>query len=75
MSKGYKVVKKWKKLPVYGCNSCSFETMKEDVMQLHVKTVHVKRASNFKPKEPEPQRDRFGCPVSRVMDDYLKKGE
>jgi hypothetical protein len=75
MSKGYKVVKKWRKLPVYGCSACNFETMNEDAMKLHVRTVHVKRPKNFKPPQPEPMRDRFGCPVSRVSVDYVKKEE
>ncbi len=75
MSKGYKIVKKWKKLPVYGCSSCSFESMNEDVMRNHVKTVHVKRRAGFKPPTPAPARDRFGCPVQRNIVDYEKKGE
>ena len=69
-SKGYKIVKKWKRLPVYGCNSCSFESMKEEVLKNHVAMVHKRR----RPVENKQQFDRFGVPIRTQIEAPMKKG-
>lgn len=69
-SKGYKIVKVWKKLPVYGCSQCSFETMKEGAIKDHVAMVHgARRVSADKQRS-----DRFGVPVRTQIETPMKKG-
>ena len=68
--KGYKIIKKWNKKPVYGCDICSFESLKESVVADHVIMVHSPRRQ---PKD-KPQFDRFGVPVRTQVEAPMKKG-
>lgn len=74
--KGYKVVKTWKNLPVYGCSECDFETMKEDMMKNHVKAVHRRpKPPKVKPTPPPIKRDRFGVPIRESVVPPMKKSK
>lgn len=66
MSKGYKIVRKWKKLPVFGCSKCSFESMKEDAVIKHVNSVH-KRSQFTRDAVAKERLDRFGVPIREAV--------
>lgn len=66
MSKGYKVVRKWKKLPVYGCSKCSFESMREVAVIKHVNSVH-RRSTAVREAVVKERRDRFGVPIREAV--------
>lgn len=73
-TKGYKIVKRWHKLPVYGCNECSFETMKIPVIENHVASVHRKKKVK-REKVIVEKLDRFGVPIRDQVIAPMKKGE
>lgn len=71
-SKGYKIIKKWHKLPVYGCNDCDFETMKVHVIENHVALVHRRKIAK-RTKVVQEKLDRYGVPVREQITSPMKK--
>ena len=71
-SKGYKIVKKWHKLPVYGCSECDFETMKIPVIESHVESVHRRKVVT-RERVVKPTLDRFGVPIRDQVTAPMKK--